>query len=161
MNSAVIVYSARDYDRHFFQPFLTAYEQQLGLHVKFVSDGLHSDTLHICQGATVVCLFVNDVVDKAMAQALSDHGIRLIVLRCAGTNNIDLEACQEAGVDVRNVPDYGPNSVAEHALSLILALNRKLHIANQRTKFGDFSLNCSLVGFESALSDISYITLLM
>lgn len=146
---SMIVYSARDYERHFFQPYRERYTEELGIHVKFVSDGLNTDTLHICQGATVVCLFVNDVVDKAMAQALSDHGIKLIVLRCAGTNNIDLEACQEVGIDVRNVPDYGPNSISEHALSLMLSLNRKLHIVNQRTKFGDFSLNCSLLGFES------------
>src|SRR5919106_696100 len=90
----------------------------------------------LAEGFEAVCVFVNDVVDREVLQALSDGGTRLIALRSAGFNNVDLEAAQEVGMTVARVPVYSPNAVAEHAVALILALNRKIHRAWARVREG-------------------------
>ncbi len=94
-----------------------------------------------------VCLFVNDKADAGIINTFAQAGIKLIALRCAGFNNVDLAACQQAGIRVVRVPAYSPYSVAEHTLSLILTLNRKTHKAFNRVREGNFALD-GLMGFD-------------
>jgi len=92
-------------------------------------------------------LLVNDVVNAAVIESLSEMGIKLIALRAAGYNNVDLNACKSAGISVVRVPAYSPYAVAEHAVALMLSLNRKIHKAYQRTTEQNFSLD-GLLGFD-------------
>lgn len=147
MSKLLVVYSSKSYDELFFEPWLTQYAS-LGFKVEFTCSPLREKTLKFAQGASAICLFVNDRLTKSMAKDLKPMGIELVLLRCAGTNNVDVEACEKEGLHVANVPAYGPHSVAEHALALILALNRKIHLVHDRVRAGDFSLNQSLLGFE-------------
>jgi D-lactate dehydrogenase len=94
-----------------------------------------------------VCVFVNDVVNREVLERLAGSGVRLVALRCAGFNNVDLEAAKQLGVAVTRVPSYSPHAVAEHTLALILTLNRKTHRAFNRVREFNFSLN-GLVGFD-------------
>jgi D-lactate dehydrogenase len=95
----------------------------------------------------VVCVFVNDQVDASVLQTLAAHGTRLIALRCAGFNNVDLAAAHQADLTVVRVPTYSPYSVAEHTVGLILALNRQIHRAYARVREGNFALE-GLLGFD-------------
>jgi D-lactate dehydrogenase len=101
----------------------------------------------LAKGHEAVCIFVNDEANAEVLQELAAQGIRLIALRCAGFNNVDLEAAQKLGMKVVRVPAYSPHSVAEHTLALILTLNRKTHRAYNRVKEGNFALN-GLMGFD-------------
>jgi D-lactate dehydrogenase len=101
----------------------------------------------LAKGADGVCLFVNDKGDDDVLSLLSSMGIKLVVLRCAGYNNIDLNSAKKWGITVLRVPSYSPHSVAEHALGLMLALNRKIPKAFMRVREGNFSL-AGLMGFD-------------
>jgi D-lactate dehydrogenase len=94
-----------------------------------------------------VCAFVNDDLSVAVVEALRDIGVEMIALRCAGYNNVDLEACARCGISVARVPAYSPHSVAEHGVALVMALNRRILRAHSRVREGNFSLD-GLVGFE-------------
>ena len=94
-----------------------------------------------------MCVFVNDTVDAETIEGLAAHGVRLIALRCAGFNNVDLQAAERCGIPVVRVPAYSPHAVAEHAVALMLALNRKVHRAYWRTRDGNFALH-GLLGFD-------------
>jgi D-lactate dehydrogenase len=98
-------------------------------------------------GAEVVCVFVNDKVDAGCLKALAARGVRLVALRCAGFNNVDIAAAKELGIKVVRVPAYSPHSVAEHAVALLLTLNRRIHRAYNRVRELNFSLS-GLVGFD-------------
>jgi D-lactate dehydrogenase len=108
---------------------------------------LSLDTVSMAIGAKAVCVFVNDEINREVIQRLSDFGVELIALRCAGFNNVDLEAAKEFEIAVTRVPAYSPHAVAEHALALMLTLNRKTHFAYNRVREGNFYLN-RLVGFD-------------
>ena len=99
------------------------------------------------QGAQAVCVFVNDRVDRPCLEALAALGVKLVALRCTGFNNVDLAAAKELGFTVTRVPAYSPYAVAEHAVALLLTLNRKIHRAFNRVRELNFSLN-GLVGFD-------------
>ena len=101
----------------------------------------------LAQGADAVCIFVNDTADAGTIRQLAAMGVKLIALRCAGFNNVDLKAAAEYGIPVVRVPAYSPHAVAEHAVALMLALNRKVHRAYWRTRDGNFSLH-GLMGFD-------------
>lgn len=105
--------------------------------------------MNLVQGYEAVCVFVNDRIDKTTLKKLSENDIRLVALRCAGFNNVDLEAAQEFGIKVVRVPAYSPEAVAEHAVALILTLNRKTHKAYNRISENNFSLE-KLAGFNLA-----------
>ncbi len=105
--------------------------------------------MNLVQGYEAVCVFVNDRIDKTTLKKLSENDIRLVALRCAGFNNVDLEAAQEFGIKVVRVPAYSPGAVAEHAVALILTLNRKTHKAYNRISENNFSLE-KLAGFNLA-----------
>jgi D-lactate dehydrogenase len=103
----------------------------------------------LAHGCEAVCVFVNDVVDATVLEVLAAHGVRHVALRCAGFNNVDLDAADRHGIDVVRVPAYSPNAVAEHTIALVLGINRKLHKAYNRVRDGNFALD-GLVGFDLA-----------
>ena len=139
----VIFFSSKDYDQQFFSQTNIHYNFNL----RYLEVQLNKNTAILADGYDVVCIFVNDVVDHEVLQALSNQGVRLVALRCAGYNNVDLKAAQALGIKIVRVPAYSPYSVAEHTLALILTLNRKTHRAFNRVREGNFALN-GLMGFD-------------
>ncbi len=118
-----------------------------GLDVSFFESTLNEKTAKLADGFDAVCVFVNDTVNSEVIDKLSDLGIKTIALRCAGYNNVDLHRASEKGMQVCRVPAYSPYAVAEHALGLILSLNRKYHRAHSRVREGNFALD-GLMGFD-------------
>jgi D-lactate dehydrogenase len=118
-----------------------------GYSLRFFADRLTPDTVALAAGCQAVCVFVNDDVNESVIEALAAMDVRMVALRCAGFNNVDLAACKRYGVSVARVPAYSPYAVAEHAAALMMTLNRKTHRANNRIREGDFSLS-GLVGFD-------------
>ncbi len=112
-----------------------------------IEASLTLETAGAARGSEIVCIFVNDRCDAAIVDRLADFGVRLIALRCAGYNNVDLEACRKRGIEVVRVPTYSPHAVAEHTVALMLMLNRKLHLAYSRNRTGVFTLD-GLTGFD-------------
>lgn len=108
---------------------------------------LNQQTAHLLHDHDAVCIFVNDGIDQACINILKQKNIKMILLRCSGYNNVDIKVCHQAGIPVANVPQYSPHAVAEHALALLLCLNRKIHKAYTRIKEGNFDLN-GLQGFD-------------
>jgi D-lactate dehydrogenase len=115
--------------------------------LKFFRPRLDRDTVSLAAGFRVVCPFVNDVVDAEVAEGLAEAGVGLVALRCAGYNNVALDACARHGLSAVRVPAYSPYAVAEHAVALMLALNRHVHRASNRIREGNFSLT-GLSGFD-------------
>jgi D-lactate dehydrogenase len=136
------VFSTRNYDRD----FLTAANQSRH-EIHFFEPHLNEETVGLAAGFGAVCVFVNDRVDRAVIERLASLGVGLIALRCAGYNNVDLKAAAKHGLTVVRVPGYSPYAVAEHAVGLMLALNRKLHRAYNRVREGNFALD-GLLGFD-------------
>jgi D-lactate dehydrogenase len=135
----IAVFSSKPHDHEFLRG---------GRHeMVFLEPGLDSKTAELAKGFDVACLFVHDAADAAAIDVLADGGCRLIALRCAGYNNVDLAAAAQRGIQVCRVPEYSPHAVAEHAVGLLLALNRKIHRAHSRIREGDFSIN-GLMGFD-------------
>lgn len=114
---------------------------------RFLEMRLSAETALLAQGARAACIFVNDHADRAALEILRSAGVGHIALRCAGFNGVDLAAAKELGLSVTRVPAYSPYAVAEHAVALLLALNRKIPRANNRVHDLNFSLN-GLVGFD-------------
>jgi D-lactate dehydrogenase len=139
----MILFSSRQYDIDTFTEANAAFKYELHFH----ESHLEPDTAVLAKGYDVVCPFVNDCVDAATLERLHAGGTRLIALRSAGFNHVDLAAAQRLGIGVVRVPAYSPYAVAEHAVGLILALNRKIPRAVARTREGDFSLH-GLLGFD-------------
>lgn len=136
-----ILFSTQTYDRDSF----LACSSDLDLH--FQPARLTLDTAALAQGHAVVCAFINDDLSAPVLECLAEGGTQLIALRSAGYNHVDLHAAQQLGLTVVRVPAYSPHAVAEHAVALVLALNRRLHRAYNRTREGDFSLH-GLTGFD-------------
>jgi D-lactate dehydrogenase len=136
----IAVFSTCVYDQEFLTRFNTQHE------LSFFEEALSAQNVVLAKGFDALCLFVNDKGDKQIITALKSYGIKLILLRCAGFNNIDVEAAAEAGIKILRVPAYSPEAVAEHALAMILTLNRKTHKAYNRIREGNFSLD-KLMGF--------------
>jgi D-lactate dehydrogenase len=138
----VAVFNTRNYDRKFLS---TANNSRHEL--CFLEPHLKEETAGLAAGFGTVCVFVNDLVNAAVIAELNSLGVRLIALRCAGYNNVDLKAAAKHGITVVRVPGYSPFAVAEHTIGLMLALNRKLHRAFNRVREGNFSLQ-GLLGFD-------------
>ncbi len=135
----IAVYSSKPHDHEFLKT---------GTHeFVFFEARLDIKTVELARGFDGVCLFVNDAADAAVIDGLAEAGCRLIALRCAGFNNVNLAAASRRGIVVCRVPAYSPHAVAEHAVALLLALNRKTHRAHSRIREGDFSIN-GLMGFD-------------
>ena len=115
--------------------------------ISFFETRLNEETAVLADGFDAICVFVNDVVTADVINILADHGVGTIALRCAGFNNVDLTAADKRNIIVCRVPAYSPHAVAEHALGLILCLNRKFHRAHARVREGNFSLD-GLMGFD-------------
>ena len=141
--SLVAVYDTKPYDRD----YLTTAAGVEDLNLRFHEFRLEADTAFSAEGAKAVCVFVNDDVRRRTLESLARREVRMVALRCAGFNNVDLEAAKELGIAVTRVPSYSPHAVAEHAIALILTLNRKTHRAFNRVREMNFSLN-GLVGFD-------------
>ncbi len=139
----VAVFDTRSYDRE----ALESANASFGLELTFLEPRLNERTALLAAGHEVVCSFVNDSVDEASLRVLRDVGVRLIALRSAGFNHVDLAAAEHLELPVVRVPEYSPYAVAEHAVALAMALNRKIHRANARVREWDFSLE-GLVGFD-------------
>jgi D-lactate dehydrogenase len=138
----VAIFSAKRYDREFLS-VANASRHQLS----FFEPHLNEETVGLATGFDAVCVFVNDQANASVIAKLRSSGVRLIALRCAGYNNVDLAAAKKHGVTVVRVPAYSPYSVAEHAIALMLALNRKVHRAYNRVREGNFALD-GLLGFD-------------
>jgi D-lactate dehydrogenase len=138
-----VVFDTKPYDR---EPLLRA-SAGLDIEWRFMDCRLSAETAAAVQGAQAVCTFVNDRLDRPCLEALVRHGVKHVALRCAGFNSIDLVAAKELDLSVTRVPAYSPNAVAEHAVALLLALNRKIPRANNRVHDLNFALN-GLVGFD-------------
>ena len=139
----IVFYSAQPYDITFFE----RENQAFGFELDFFDAQLRSHSTQLAAGAEVVCIFVNDHCHAGIIEKLAAEGVKLIALRCAGFNNVDLEAAAAHGIQVVRVPAYSPQAVAEHAVALIMALNRKTHKAYNRVREQNFSLN-GLLGFD-------------
>ncbi len=139
----VDVFSAKRYD----QAFLGAAAKDSGLELCFHEARLGPTTARLAQGAAAVCAFVNDDLGAAVLGELAAGDVRLIALRSAGFNHVDLQAARDAGLAVARVPAYSPHAVAEHTLALILTLNRNTHRAWNRVREGNFALD-GLMGFD-------------
>lgn len=139
----IAVYSARSYDRQ----FLTQANADGRHALTFLDARLDASTAAAAAGAQAVCAFVNDHLDRAALEALHALGVRLVLLRSAGFNHVDLAAAAALGLAVARVPEYSPHAVAEHTVALILTLNRKIHRAHARVREGNFALE-GLLGFD-------------
>jgi D-lactate dehydrogenase len=136
----IAVFSTYTYDEVYLSRFNTGHE------LNFFVLPLNEQTVALTSGYDAICIFVNDTVNDTVLNLLHENGVRLIVLRCAGFNNVDVAAAAKLAIPVVRVPAYSPEAVAEHAMALILTLNRKTHKAYNRVREGNFSLE-KLMGF--------------
>lgn len=139
----VAVFSTKSYDQRFLDAANAGNRHRL----VYLEPRLTARTTALAQDAEAVCLFVNDKGEREVLEDLAGRGVRLIVLRCSGFNQVDLRAARDLGITVARVPAYSPHAVAEHTLALILTLNRNIHRAYNRVREGNFALN-GLMGFD-------------
>jgi D-lactate dehydrogenase len=139
----VSIFSTKSYDHQFFTAANTLHQHEL----TFLEARLDRQTACLATNSSCICVFVNDEVDRSTLEFLANNGTKLIALRCAGYNNVDVPAAKALGIKIVRVPAYSPYAVAEHAVGLILTLNRKLHRAYNRVREGNFSLE-GLLGFD-------------
>ncbi|MDP4982615.1 2-hydroxyacid dehydrogenase [Pseudoalteromonas tunicata] len=137
----IAFFSAQKYEQSFFIAHNSAEHQLL-----FFSERLTELSAKLAQGCDAVCAFVNDDLSESVLQSLLKLNIKLVTLRCAGFNNVDLIAAKNLGINITRVPAYSPEAVAEHCIALMLTLSRKTHKAYNRVKEGNFDLN-GLLGF--------------
>ncbi|MGL6095343.1 MAG: 2-hydroxyacid dehydrogenase [Fimbriiglobus sp.] len=131
------LFGAKGYDREFFAAAAPAH----AIDVKYLEPRLGPDTAGLAAGFPAVCAFVNDDLSAPVVNALADGGTKLIALRCAGFNNVDLAAATARGMTVARVPAYSPHAVAEYTVALMLTLNRKTHKAYNRVREGNFAID--------------------
>lgn len=139
----VALYDAKPYDQEFF--LKAARDREISF--VFHHFRLSESTAATAAGCRAICVFVNDQVNRPCLEVLAREGVQLIALRCAGFNQVDLKAAAEYGIRIVRVPAYSPHAVAEHAIALLLTLNRRIHRAYNRVREHNFSLN-GLVGFD-------------
>ncbi len=138
-----VFFGTQPYDQESFEQV----NREYGLELVFQASHLNRENVALARGAQIVCIFVNDTADAETIRGLAEEGVKLIALRCAGFNNVDLKAAAQYGIPVVRVPAYSPHAVAEYAVTLMLALNRKTYRAVWRTRDGNFSLH-GLLGFD-------------
>ncbi|MBA4150164.1 MAG: 2-hydroxyacid dehydrogenase [Verrucomicrobia bacterium] len=148
----VAFFDTKTYDRRSFE----SVPPKDGIKWNFHEFRLQADTAKLAQGAKAVCVFVNDKLDQPCLKILAELGVRMIALRCAGFNNVDLQAAKDLKMNVVRVPAYSPHAVAEHTVGLLLTLNRKIHRAYNRVREHNFALN-GLVGFDIAGKNVGII----
>ncbi len=138
----IAFFDTKEYDKKLFDE----YNKKYGYEITYLESKLNSETAPLARGYDVICIFVNDVVDEKTYNILKECGVKLIALRCAGYNNVDIKHL-DGSIKIVRVPAYSPYAVAEHATALLLDINRKIYKAYQRTKKYNFSLN-GLLGFD-------------
>jgi len=139
----ILFFSAKPYDELFFNKYSTSFEFEM----EFLQTHLGPHIVNVVEEDTfAVCVFVNDKLSAEVIEVLASKGVKVIALRCAGFNNVDLDAAKEYGIRVCRVPAYSPEAVAEHSVAMLLTLNRKTHKAYNRVREQNFSLN-GLLGF--------------
>ena len=144
----IAFFGTKDYDRIFFSELIKDKgEGTYNSDIKYFSSNLGPETANLANGYDAVCVFVNDNVSRPVIEQLHDFGIRLILLRCAGFNNVDLQAAKEYGITVLRVPAYSPYAVAEHAMAILQEANRHLHKAYNKVKDNNFALS-GLLGLD-------------
>ncbi|MBL0742274.1 2-hydroxyacid dehydrogenase [Chryseolinea lacunae] len=139
----VIFFSTQSYDKTFFE----LHNKDYGFTLEFLDVPLNEKTAALATGAEAVCVFVNDKVNAAVLEKLATQDVRLVALRCAGFNQVDLAAAARLHMPVVRVPAYSPHAVAEHAVAMLMTLNRKIHKAYNRIREQNFSL-AGLLGFD-------------
>ncbi|ACX94937.1 2-hydroxyacid dehydrogenase [Halothiobacillus neapolitanus] len=139
----VAVFSSKPYDQESLTRANAAFRHEL----HFFEAALNLQTCSLAENAEAVCVFVHDQIDAHLLCCLAGRGVKVVALRCAGFNNVDLPAAREVGIDVVRVPAYSPYAVAEHAVAMMLTLNRHTHRAYNRVREGNFALN-GLLGFD-------------
>lgn len=138
----IVMFDAKPYDRESFDSLKDQYD----FRIKYFENKLNPDTAALAQGADAVIAFVNDTIDAQVIEKLNSFGIKILALRCAGFNNVDFTAAY-GKLHIVHVPAYSPYAVAEHAMALLLTLNRKIHRAFNRTREFNFSIN-GLTGYD-------------
>jgi D-lactate dehydrogenase len=139
----IAFFSTKKYDQKFFDEA----NEEYGYNIDYFESRLTPETVSLAEGYPVVCVFVHDDLSREVLEKLQKIGVKIAALRSTGFNNVDIEAAEEKGIVVVRVPEYSPYSVAEHAVSLILALNRKIYRAYNRVREHNFSLD-GLMGFD-------------
>ena len=143
MNTKIAFFDAKSYDRKAFDKM----NRDFGFEIHYYKERLSMNTVSLTAGKEAVCIFVNAECDSRVIEQLAQNDVKLIALRCAGFNNVDIQAAKEHGIKVVRVPAYSPHAVAEYAVTLMLALNRKVYRSVYRTREGNFKLN-GLLGFD-------------
>ena len=138
----VAFFDTKEYDRKLFDE----YNKKYGYDITYLESRLNRETAPLAKGYDVVCVFVSDVVDEATIKILKKDGVKLVALRCAGFNNVDLKH-MDKDIKVVRVPAYSPYAVAEHAVALLMSINRKTYKSYQRAKKYNFTLN-GVLGFD-------------
>lgn len=139
----IMFFDTKPYDKIWFEPM----GKEMGYTLKFQEMKLNEDTAVLAKGQDAVCIFVNDDAGQETIETLKEAGVKTILLRCAGFNNVDLKAAQKAGITVLRVPSYSPEAVAEYAMGLLLTVNRQIHRAYVRTRDFNYSIN-GLMGID-------------
>ena len=142
MAYTIAFFGTKPYDESSF----TDKNKEFGFEIRYYKGHLNKNNVLLTQGVDAVCIFVNDIADAEVLRIMASNGVKLLALRCAGFNNVDLNAAAAAGITVVRVPAYSPYAVAEYTVALMLSLNRKIPRASWRTKDGNFSLH-GLMGF--------------
>lgn len=138
----IAFFDTKEYDKKLFDE----YNQNYNYEITYLNTKFNAETAPLANGYDAICIFVNDVVDKTAIKILKECGVKLIALRCAGFNNVDIKN-MDKDITVVRVPAYSPYAVAEHTVALLLGIDRKIYKAYQRTKKYNFSLN-GLLGFD-------------
>lgn len=133
----ILFYDTKPYDKESFESIIGNYS---GITIDFLESDISNHTVRLAAGYDAVCLFVASDVSAEIIKQLSEYGIKLILMRCAGFNNVDLDAANKYGVKVMRVPGYSPEAIAEHAIALAFAVNRRLHKAYIKVRENNFSL---------------------
>ena len=140
----ITFYGTREYDHYYFD--VLAADPDYGCEIRFLAANLDVDTAPLARGSEAVCAFVNADCSAPVLRTLADNGVRLLLMRCAGFNNVDLNAAAQAGITVLRVPGYSPEAVAEHAMALAQAANRRICKAYVKVRNNNFSLD-GLLGY--------------
>ncbi|MDA3882629.1 MAG: 2-hydroxyacid dehydrogenase [Bacteroidales bacterium] len=139
----IAVFSAKSYDKEYFSKHNKTYNHTL----TYFDAPLDTKTVSLTKEFDVVCVFVNDTIDAKTIAELAENGVQIVALRCAGFNNVDLEAAKKHNIRVVRVPAYSPHAVVEHAIALLFTLNRKTHKAYNRIRENNYSLE-KLIGYD-------------
>ena len=134
----ILFYGTKNYDEQFFDRLLPEYPE---ISIKYIEANLQEDTAALAKGCEAICAFVNADLSEAVLEVLAKHGVKLVLMRCAGYNNVDLKAAKRLGITVMRVPGYSPEAVAEHAMALALTANRHTHKAYIKCRENNFALN--------------------